>query len=120
MGLQRGSSKKFEPEVIKLLVDQALEFVLSKTSPELVLLFGSAAVGKFDAQSDIDLLIVFSDLTAATKGRKALYSGKPLKEHSVDFICMARDEFERKKDLGGIAYVAHADGTVLYSSKNKS
>ncbi len=118
MALQRLNSKPFDSAAVKVLVEQTLEFVLSKTKPELVILFGSAATGRFDSYSDIDLLVVFSDLTAATIGRKALYSGKALKEHSVDFVCVARDEFDRKKDLGGIAFVAQNEGQVLFSSKN--
>ena len=114
MALKRRRLLAFDRPAIDSLAEQVLQFALVRCRPELVILFGSAVAGKFDEMSDLDLLLIFSDLSTATAARRKLYSGRPLDNHSVDFVCMARADYDRKKDSGGIAYVAKNEGKILY------
>jgi predicted nucleotidyltransferase len=114
MALKRRELPALDKSVIDSYVDQVLQFTLARCNPELVILFGSAVSGRFDQMSDIDLLLVFSDISESTKARRNLYSGRPLQSHSVDFVCMSRIDYDRKKDCGGIAFVAKNEGRILF------
>ena len=83
-----------------------------------IYLFGSAAAGKMTDQSDIDLLVVTSDVAAIKPAQKNLRNVQRLTDFIVDLVWVDEAQFERKKSLGGVCMVAAEDGRCLYQ-KNK-
>lgn len=94
---------------------QIVENILSKFSPEKIILFGSQARGTADNKSDVDLLII-SELkddrfNLMDKMRYSLLSIN----YAFDVIILTRKEFERdKKYPGTVARYATKEGVVLY------
>lgn len=92
---------------------RALAKDLASTFPGLqVYLFGSAASGRFTEDSDLDLLLVYPDGTDLAASQKTLYS-KRWTDIAVDFICVTQEQFDKKKNLGGICFESFHYGMKL-------
>jgi len=111
-------SKPVSPEHIQAAVKQAQDFILSKIRPYRLILFGSAAVGGFCDQSDLDFLIVCRDAQTLKESQNRLGPLAFKKKFPIDLVWTTREEFERKKDLGGLMMIASQDGKVLFSEGN--
>lgn len=100
-------------DLIRSVHQQLLEI----TKPERMFLFGSAVTGKFDRFSDLDFLLFY--LTAeeaseeASEEQRKLYRNRLSLPISCDFVCVHRETFDRKSDLGGVCYVALNEGREL-------
>lgn len=101
----------------KKLIDTIVQRVLSVAQPERLIVFGSAATGQMNRDSDIDLLVIEpspSDTRQETlRVRKALRGlGYPF-----DVIVIPSERFEETKSvIGGIAYPANKYGKVIYEA----
>ncbi len=80
-----------------------------------VILFGSHAFGRSDADSDVDFMVITTGEATGAPSSTALRShlrGSPV---AVDIVVMDEQEFnETKSVIGGMAYPAHRHGKVLY------
>lgn len=105
----------------KLQVDEELLHEVTRriceaVDPERIILFGSAATGHMDRDSDLDLLI----LMAAPENARQV-SMKIRRElrglgWSIDILVMATGRFDETKDIvGSLAYPANRYGRVLYA-----
>jgi predicted nucleotidyltransferase len=91
--------------------------ILAVTRPQKIILFGSAAAGQMNRDSDIDLLVI--EATPQDTRRMSVLIGDALRGlgFPVDVIVMATDSFEETKNLiGGIAYPANKLGQVIYEA----
>lgn len=91
--------------------------VLSVVAADRIIVFGSAATGGMTADSDIDLLVVEPFVSNART--ESVRIGDALRGlgFPFDVIVMARERFEETRDvIGGIAYPATRQGTVLYEA----
>jgi predicted nucleotidyltransferase len=101
----------------KALVDEIVRRVRSVTCPHRIIVFGSAATGTMDRDSDIDLLVLerwpSNTRDASVRIRNALRGlGVPF-----DVIVMATDRFEETRNvIGGVAYPASKHGEVIYEA----
>ena len=116
--LLRSQIMPMEQERVYELVSRHVAHVLGLCRPEEIIVFGSAISGKFDAFSDVDLVLIFGDLGTAKAASHALYA-TPGKPSSADYLCVDRQEFEQKSDSGGVFFVAKHDGRVVYRSSGQ-
>lgn len=99
------------------MIQQIVRRILSVSSPQRIILFGSAASGQMTRDSDLDLLVVCVDpgdtRKASVRLRQALRGlGMPM-----DVIVMAQARFEETKEIiGGISYPANIYGQVIYEA----
>ena len=100
-------------------VQECVSRVLSVCSPDRILLFGSAASGDWTADSDVDLLVLKSELEdprgeanqirAALRGLGRRFEVEPgrcvrLPAGGFDVVVMTTQRFEDTKDvIGGLA-----------------
>jgi len=97
------------------LIDEIVNRILGVTNPTRIILFGSAATGTMNFDSDLDLLVIEDDFASQREEnlrlRKALHGlGVPL-----DIFAMTSKRFDETKDvIGGLAYPANKYGKVLY------
>ena len=87
------------------------------TGVEEMYLFGSAAENQMTENSDLDILLVFASDKDMTTGRKNLEAKFPLVPRAVDLVWMSREEFNKKKVIGGVAYTSSNFGRLLYQKK---
>lgn len=99
------------------IVEEIVRRVRSVVAPERIILFGSAATGEMTADSDIDLLILYSGAPMDRKNwleiERALRGmGKPF-----DVFFMSVERFEESKNVvGGLAFPAYKYGREVYAA----
>ncbi len=99
------------------ILNEIVARVCSASSPDRIILFGSAASGQMNRDSDVDLLI----LTAESRPLRQIQSDVRMAlfglELPVDLVVMRPEQFESSKDvIGGIAYPAAQSGKVVYEA----
>ena len=103
-------------EVDQSLLEEVVKRIRAAADPERIILFGSAASGNIERDSDIDLLVLLAapDNTRmeSVRIRSVLRGlGWP-----INVVVMDRARFDQTKDIvGGLAYPAHRYGRVLYA-----
>ena len=101
---------KVDPEVLADVIERVVEV----TSPERIVLFGSAARGEMGPNSDIDLLVV-KDTTNRAKEVEGVYARLWGVEAAVDVVMVTPDDVARLET--NHAYVvrpALQEGRVVY------
>lgn len=100
----------------KSAIKKIVKRVVSRFSPEKIILFGSYAKGTAGPDSDLDLIIVMP--VSGSKRQKAVEIGVALHDIAVakDVIVVTPEEFEWRKDvIGTIERPAWREGKVLYA-----
>jgi len=99
------------------LIQEIVRRILTVADPEKIILFGSAATGNMTRDSDIDLLVVESEIAdydeEYVRIRRAVGDvGFPL-----DILFITTEWFNASKNvIGGIAYPANKHGKVIYGA----
>ena len=97
--------------------EEIVQRILTITSPEKIILFGSAATGKMDVDSDIDLLIVEQKTDNRREQSVRIRSALNDLGYPFDVMVVSTDWFEASKNVvGGIAYPANKYGKVIYEA----
>jgi predicted nucleotidyltransferase len=97
-------------------IQKTCSAIVNVLSPKEIYLFGSAVSSEtFDEGSDIDCLAVLGSEAEASRWWKSFGKIRRQLDWSLDLVCLSEDEFARKKDLGGVAFIAHHEGILLYS-----
>jgi len=98
-------------------VQEIVGRILSASDPEKIIIFGSAATGTMDADSDIDVLVVSRCLYDARKQRRKLAEALLDIGYPIDLVLISSEWFDESKDvIGGIAYPANKYGKVVYDA----
>jgi len=100
-------------EFIKDIVSR----IVAISNPDRILLFGSAARGDMNKNSDIDLLVLESFPKDVRRERMRLRSALRGLGYPFDIFVMQTEKFEMTKTIiGGLAYPAHKNGRVIYAA----
>jgi predicted nucleotidyltransferase len=98
-------------------LQQIINRIVELANPDRVILFGSAATGEMTADSDIDVLVVESQVSNTRRESIRLRAALEDVPFPIDVIVMSRQRFDDTKDvIGGVAYPAHKYGKVLYEA----
>jgi len=98
-------------------IDEIVRRIRTVVEPDRVLLFGSAATGEMNADSDIDLLVLEAAPQDSRRESIAVRSALRGLGMAFDVIVMRTERFEESKDvIGGLAYPAHRQGKVIYAA----
>jgi predicted nucleotidyltransferase len=100
----------------KSAISKMVQRVVSRFSPDRVILFGSYATGNAGPDSDVDLLVVMP--VSGSRRQKAIEIGVALHDFRMpkDVIVVTPEDFEWRKDIiGTIEWPAAHHGKVLYS-----
>ena len=99
------------------LLNEIVSRITALISAKRVILFGSAALGKMNRDSDIDLLVL---QTARGNVRaQSVHLRETLRGlgYPIDVVVMPLERFEETKDvIGSIAYPANKYGKVIYDA----
>jgi predicted nucleotidyltransferase len=99
------------------VIEEIVRRILAVSRPDRIILFGSAATGRMNQDSDVDLLVLEREVADARRDvmriREAL-AGLPF---PFDVVVMSRDRFEETRNVvGGIAWPAARYGRVIYEA----
>jgi predicted nucleotidyltransferase len=108
----KAKKKIFSDEILQEIVRR----IVAAVQPERIILFGSAARGEMDTDSDLDLLVIKDcghRRRMATKIERSLIGiGVP-----TDVIVATPDDIERYKDTIGLIYrPALREGKTIYAA----
>lgn len=96
-------------------VPEATRTIADAFAPRQIILFGSVARGDDTADSDVDLLVIFDEISGrrrdlATEIQRALADiGAP-----VDVIVTDRADLDRRAQVPGVLRMALRDGQVVH------
>jgi predicted nucleotidyltransferase len=108
------SAKSIDPAVAKDWASDIAALIRAASSPQRIILFGSGADGHFREGSDLDLLLVYPDVTALRAARTNVrQSGRLSTRCPVDLVFVTSERFEKYKDLGGVCHIAAHEGIDL-------
>lgn len=94
------------------MAKELLQKITSKFVVNKAYLFGSAAVAKNTANSDLDMLIVVPD-GSEIKEYYAYVNTAFFSPVAVDWIFLHQTEYEKMVDIGGVARIATITGIDL-------
>jgi uncharacterized protein len=100
-------------------VQSALDFIVQRIAerfaPEKIILFGSHARGDAGADSDIDLLVLFSEVADPNERAAELYASLIGTAVPKDIVVSTTARFERYRDVANTIYwPASREGKVVY------
>ena len=99
------------------VLDEVIRRVCSVSSPDRIILFGSAATGQMTRDSDVDVLVLTSEDKPLRQIRAAIRMALFGVGVPVDLVIMRPERFEASKDvIGGLAYPARKTGKVVYDA----
>lgn len=99
------------------LMGEIVRRVLRVAHPDRVIVFGSAAAGAMDKDSDIDLLVLEPGPVDRRKEGQRIRAALVGLGVPFDVIVMSTERFEETKAvIGGIAYPAHKYGKTVYEA----
>ena len=89
--------------------------IIQKYSPDKIILFGSAAIGNLNSDSDADFLIIKQDTPYYGAERIRELSRLIDRNIAVDFLIYRPDEFEKRIEMGDpFLKTIIKEGKVLY------
>lgn len=99
------------------LTQEIITRLLTVANPDKIILFGSAATGQMNKDSDIDLLVLEKNPGSTRQKSVLLRASLGNLDFSFDIIVMSTKRFEESKNIiGGIAYPANKYGKVIYEA----
>jgi uncharacterized protein len=99
------------------LLNEIVRRICSAAGVARIVLFGSAAAGRMNRDSDIDLLVLEDEPGDIRQEMLRLRAALRGLEMPFDVLVMSTKRFEETKHLiGGIAYPANKYGRVIYDA----
>jgi uncharacterized protein len=96
-------------------LDNLIRQIAERFSPEKIILFGSRARGDAGPDSDIDLLVLFSDVADPNKRAAELYASLSDFPSPMDIVVSTSSRFERYRNVVNTVYwPASREGRILY------
>jgi predicted nucleotidyltransferase len=97
------------------VLDGVIRRIAEQFSPDQIILFGSLARGDAGPDSDIDLLVLFSDVANPNKRAAELYASLLDFPRPMDIVVSTSSRFERYRNVANTVYwPASREGKVLY------
>ncbi|PYQ74302.1 MAG: nucleotidyltransferase domain-containing protein [Acidobacteria bacterium] len=109
------------PHAPTAALDAALDVLVRRiveiARPDRIILFGSAARGDMGPDSDIDLLVVKTDVEHRGHLAQEIYLHLPSVDIPVDVVVVTPEDIERFKDrVGTVIRPAMRDGREIYAA----
>ncbi len=98
------------------VLDEIIERIVEVAQPEQIILFGSAARGEMGPDSDVDLLVVKSDVAHRGRLMEEIYMNLFGVGQAVDVIVVTPEDIERYRDsIASVIRPALREGRVVYA-----
>jgi predicted nucleotidyltransferase len=97
------------------VLDDLVRRIVERFCPDKIILFGSRARGDAGPESDIDLLVLFSEVADPNKRAAELYASLAGFPRPKDIVVSTTSRFERYRNVANTVYwPASREGKVLY------
>lgn len=99
------------------VLDEIVRRIVEVARPDKIILFGSAARGEMGPNSDVDLLVVKSNVVHRGRLAEEIYMRLIGVGQAVDVIVVAPEDIERYKHaIGLVIEPALREGKVVYAT----
>lgn len=103
-------------QVDEVLLNEVTRRIREAASPDRIILFGSAATGDMNRDSDLDLLVLMDSPSNTRQESVRIRSQLLGLGWPIDVLVMDTARFDETKDIiGSVAYPANRYGRVLYA-----
>jgi predicted nucleotidyltransferase len=97
------------------VLDRLVRRIAERFSPDKIILFGSSARGDAGPDSDIDLMVLFSEVSDPHQRATELYASLVDFPRPMDIVVSTSARFERYRNVVNTIYwPASREGRVLY------
>jgi|SRR5271157_247354 len=97
------------------VLDDLVQRIAERFSPDKIILFGSRARGDAGPESDIDLLVLFQEVADPNRRAAELYASLADFPSPMDIVVSTSSRFERYRNVVNTVYwPASRDGRILY------
>jgi len=104
-------------QVKQKVLDEVVRRIVQVAQPEKIILFGSAVRGEMGPNSDVDMLVVKSNVTHRGHLAGDIYMNLIGVGQAVDVIVVTPEDIERYKDaIGLVIKPALREGKVIYAA----
>ncbi len=104
-------------QVKQKVLDEVVRRIVEVAQPERIILFGSAVRGEMGPNSDVDMLVVKSNVTHRGHLTGDIYMNLIGVGQAVDVIVVTPEDIERYKDaIGLVIKPALREGKVIYAA----
>ena len=100
------------PKQLERLLNDIANQIFNRCKNVEIRVFGSAFRADRRVGSDIDVCVIFKNDAAIIRGRTALYES-PLCDEALDLVLLSRNEYDRMKNVGGIAFEVFHHGRKI-------
>lgn len=102
-------------KVSENVIDKIVKRIVEISQPEKIILFGSAARGEIGPNSDVDILVVKSNVHRRRMAQK-IYMHLFDIEHAVDVVVVTPEDIEKYKDSFALVIEpVLQEGNVVYA-----
>src|SRR6266566_5159508 len=103
--------------VVQSQLERIVDAIRDQTSPELILLFGSRALGGAREDSDYDLMVVLRDGSDSERHRRHAWDALHAIGIGADVLVRSASDYQRRQhDPGFLDWLVSREGVLLYSS----
>ena len=96
-------------------IQRMVRRIVAEFDPDKIILFGSCARGDASPDSDIDLLVLFSEVADPNQRAAELYASLVDFPRPMDIVVSTSSRFERYRNVVNTVYwPASREGKVLY------
>jgi len=114
MAVSRVPKTKLSPQWADI-VDEIIQRIVATAHPQRILLFGSMARGQFNADSDLDMLVIVSGPVHRRKIEQQIYANLHGITIPVDVVVATEEDINKFGDrIGSIYRPALREGKVVY------
>jgi predicted nucleotidyltransferase len=85
---------------LRMEIESVTQQIIEKYKPEKIILFGSAAWGKYSSDSDVDFLIIKKDTPLYGADRIRELSRLIERNIPIDFLIYRPEEFNKRLEMG--------------------
>jgi predicted nucleotidyltransferase len=104
-------------EVEQTILDEVIRRIVETAQPEKIIMFGSAARGEMGPNSDVDLLVIKSDVVHRGQLTGDIYMNLIGAGQAVDVIVVTPEDLDRYGESIGLVYrPALREGKVVYAA----
>jgi predicted nucleotidyltransferase len=103
-------------EVDPAVLEEVVRRIVEAADPDRIILFGSAARGEMTPDSDIDLLVIKSDVEHRGRLEEKIYGNLWGVDIDVDVLVFTPHDIERFRDkIGNVIRPALREGREIYA-----
>lgn len=112
------TSKKLDKNEIDQLVQRKVQWILTHSRPQKIILFGSAATYEMTDSSDIDLIVIYQSGDDLKEIEKTLFKNRLKDDWPHDLFLYTPESFEKSKSKGGgICWLSEKEGRILFERR---